>query len=209
MAAEKDYPIPKILNELLKKKGMTEATLVRKAGVASSTVNRLMGGATPDPRISTLEPLARCLDVTIDQLIGRMPLKDLLASFYPILEWDDVTNLKKLNLNDWPHWEATKLNVGSQAFGLIINSKTLIEPFSYNSLITIDPSAAVSDGDYIIIHQLDTNMVDLKRFIIDGNKQEWLYPLHSIMHQSIPIEKSELHKIIGVVIRVVKNIKDL
>jgi transcriptional regulator with XRE-family HTH domain len=58
----------------MSKKGITSAALARKVGVTQPVIFRLMKGETENPHILTLKPLADFFTVSIEQLLGIVPL---------------------------------------------------------------------------------------------------------------------------------------
>lgn len=65
-------PISAVLRVLMN--GMSESELSRKTKIPKTTINRLLSGQTPDPRISTVAALAKYFNISIEQLIGEKPL---------------------------------------------------------------------------------------------------------------------------------------
>ena len=51
--------------------GLSQAALARRIGVSSTTMNKIEGGNTPDPRASRITAMADALDVSADYLLGR------------------------------------------------------------------------------------------------------------------------------------------
>jgi transcriptional regulator with XRE-family HTH domain len=45
--------------------------LAASAGISVPTLYRIVGGQTPDPKVSTLKAIADALDVTVDRLIRK------------------------------------------------------------------------------------------------------------------------------------------
>jgi len=58
--------------------GMSEAKLAKAVSVPKATINRIISGRTPDPRAGTLLPIAQYFGVTLEQLLGIVPLPDSL-----------------------------------------------------------------------------------------------------------------------------------
>ena len=50
--------------------GYTNETLSEKSGISVGTLNKLLSGATTDPKLSTLLALAETFHCTIDELLG-------------------------------------------------------------------------------------------------------------------------------------------
>jgi len=51
--------------------GLSQAALARRIGVSTTTMNKIEGGDTPDPRASRISAMADALDVSADYLLGR------------------------------------------------------------------------------------------------------------------------------------------
>lgn len=56
------------LNELRKKKGLTNQQIADVCNLPLSTVTKVMSGETKDPTLTTLKAIADALDVTLDYL---------------------------------------------------------------------------------------------------------------------------------------------
>lgn len=58
------------IKKIKKDKGFTNESLSEKSGISLGTLNKLLCGATSDPKLSTLLALAKALDCSLDMLIG-------------------------------------------------------------------------------------------------------------------------------------------
>lgn len=58
------------IKRLKKEKGFTNESLSERSGISIGTLNKLLSGATTDPKLSTLLPLADALNCSLDELIG-------------------------------------------------------------------------------------------------------------------------------------------
>lgn len=58
------------IQEALEERGLTQADLCRLTGLSSSKVSQVVNGATQDPRLSTIAPIADALDLSLDDLAG-------------------------------------------------------------------------------------------------------------------------------------------
>lgn len=56
---------------------ISSAELARKTGVAQPVVYRLMTGVTENPQILTIKPIANFFGVSIEQLLGMIPLNNM------------------------------------------------------------------------------------------------------------------------------------
>ncbi len=53
-----------------KELNLTNEALSERSGISQGTLNKLLAGATTDPKLSTLLPLASALGCTLDELLG-------------------------------------------------------------------------------------------------------------------------------------------
>lgn len=201
-----EFKIRQVLSELMEKQSISEAELARRTRVPPATINRLMAGATPDPRLSTMRPLAHYFEVSIDQLIGDEALTALRLtekfSILPIIPWEEVPRsedfIASLNFDNWQEWETTSAKVSQSAFSLVVKQHTLGIPFTFGTLLIVEPNTTPKDGDYVIVHHLQNESTSLKRLVIDG-KDKWLNaPNENI--QSILM--NEDYRICGIIVRV-------
>ena len=58
------------IKKIKKNKGFTNESLSEKSGISIGTLNKLLCGATSDPKLSTLLSLSDALDCSLDALIG-------------------------------------------------------------------------------------------------------------------------------------------
>jgi len=65
-----------VLSYLMSRQGIKSAELARKTGVGQPVIHRLMTGATDNPQISTIKPIADFFGVSLDQLVGLVSLNN-------------------------------------------------------------------------------------------------------------------------------------
>ncbi len=61
--------IAKNIKKYRQKKGISQDKLSKLAGIALYTVTKIESGATPDPRIETMQKIANALSVGVDDLL--------------------------------------------------------------------------------------------------------------------------------------------
>ena len=61
---------PEKLKTLMKQQNLTMYRLAKLSGLPESSVNRLVWGQTPDPRVSSLKKIADALGVKVDDLLS-------------------------------------------------------------------------------------------------------------------------------------------
>jgi len=62
-------PIADNLKKYRKKKSVSQDKLSKLADVTYNTIIKLESGATKNPRVETLRPIAKALDVSVDELL--------------------------------------------------------------------------------------------------------------------------------------------
>lgn len=158
--------------------------LSRHTFVPMPTISRLRNNPKSNPTISSLEPIAKFFDITIDQLIGKSELpKDRLSSSHvsstytytkvPIINWSDIDNyLEQNNTNNIKaiSWVSSDRELNNSSFGLIINSISFGILFRKNSLIIIEPSKELVEGDHILIKTKINNFPSIRTVIYDNDK---------------------------------------
>lgn len=58
------------LKELKKRSGKTSAQIAEETKIPESTIKRIFGGSTDDPRISTIRQIVICLGGSLDQVLA-------------------------------------------------------------------------------------------------------------------------------------------
>lgn len=79
-----------VLSFLMDKGEIKSAELARKTGIAQPVISRLMTGITSNPQILTIKPIADFFDVTLEQLLGILPL-DVKKDFNNV-QLQDLSN---------------------------------------------------------------------------------------------------------------------
>lgn len=155
---------------------VTAEQLSKDLNLSISTVNRLVSGAATDPRLSSLKPFAKYFNVSIEELIGDVPLSSGHGASrfnflrVPLLYWEQVKNyakeVKSRNPSNWDRWSITTEQVSTGSYALSIKQTTLPPPFYPNATIIVDPSKQPVDGDYVIINS--EGNPEISRFYLKG-----------------------------------------
>lgn len=79
------------IKRIKKEKKLTNDSLSELSGISLGTLNKLLSGATEDPKLSTLTSLARALGISLDEMLGestasRFTLNDDLTKKYNALD---------------------------------------------------------------------------------------------------------------------------
>ncbi|MBN1617741.1 helix-turn-helix transcriptional regulator [Candidatus Dojkabacteria bacterium] len=71
---EKSQHIGEIIQELRKKKDMTQEELAQKSGVSYTTLIKIERGSVQNPTVKTIKRIADALDASVDLLLGKINL---------------------------------------------------------------------------------------------------------------------------------------
>ncbi|MFA5287480.1 MAG: helix-turn-helix transcriptional regulator [Candidatus Omnitrophota bacterium] len=63
------------IRKLRLKKGLTQEKLSRLADIANATLVKIESGAAKEPTITTVTKIASALNISIDELVGRIKNK--------------------------------------------------------------------------------------------------------------------------------------
>jgi transcriptional regulator with XRE-family HTH domain len=155
-----------VLRYLMKDIGdISEGELFRRTGVPQPTIHRILSGATPNPRMDSLEPLAEFFNVTPDQMLGRIPLpKDRIPGTFvaltetknivPLLHWSEIVYWPKILKNpDFKtdrNWITSESKIKGAAFALKIMSTDYLPEFRNGTIIIVDSNRTPKQGDFAL-----------------------------------------------------------
>lgn len=69
------------INEYKKKMGLTTEDLSRLSGVPIGTLNKILSGATKDPKLETLKSIARVLNLSLNDFDDSNQIHTIAAHF--------------------------------------------------------------------------------------------------------------------------------
>lgn len=197
--------VRKILISLLESRNINEAELSRRTGISTATVNRLITGATPDMRISTLRAIADFFNISLDQLTGTKPLLsesiDKKVIKFPLIPWDKAGEwqelIKDYTPENWSYWTTVSSEINKPYYGLTMLQQGFPLPFVQNAVLIIDPYMSPKDNQYVIVHCLKKGAVVIKKILFEGD-EAWLISLR----KNIPAIPYKGFRFCGVVVQV-------
>lgn len=157
------------LNMLLKKEGLSSDDLSRLIGIPSTTIKRMRSGDA-NPTLNNLLPIAEYFSITLNQLISGDPfLKDFKASSLPLFSWEDCCNYNSIDYENVYSRILTERTVSKKAFALPIKEDEQ-EFFPENSILIVEPEVEPKNGDYVIIGNVKQNIAVIRKYIIEIEK---------------------------------------
>jgi SOS-response transcriptional repressor LexA len=171
---------------------LTEAKLAKELDMPQATLNRLIGGYSPNPTVSTLMPIAKYFGVSLDQLLGietipdsaldemQLGFKRTQFKKIPLIKINEAHSwphfIKSLSQSNWADWAMTDQEVSDMAYALKIESNSLPMPYLFHSTHIVDPQADFNDGDVVIMYSNHNRTTQIKKIYVEGS-QKWLLSL--------------------------------
>lgn len=193
------------LKNLLQKMNLSESELARQTGVCQPVIHRMASGETDNPKIETLRPIAKFFQITLDQLVGDVPLSPHqpifhvehetynlpLISFKEIVEWPD----KKLHVTGT--YLQTDIQTSPFAYAIRLKDSTMYPMFPDGTILIIEPNQEYKHLDFVIAHLKKQSQPIFKQLLIDGQEKY----LKSISPDYPPVKLGKNDRILGVMLQ--------
>lgn len=196
-----------ILKRLIAQQEITISQLARSTGILQPVLHRMTTGDTNNPRIDTLLPLANYFNISIEQLIGQVPLSQKnISRHFPLIKWDKLTLSKKRTDDTTVYFQSEK-NVSADAFFLYVKDSTMTPLFNEDALLLIDPSIKPKNKDYVIVSVENQREPMLRQLWLNGS-EAYLKPLNPLF-KTIFLDQKRRHRFLGVVIDMLTTLRHL
>ena len=172
-----------VLTALMDECDIDHIRLSQQTGVPASTISRMRTHQEANPTISSLMPISKFFQISINQLLGEDPLPitripgtfnktSFTSSRLPIITWANLEYWAEHGEHSFkPHltsWISTEKDVSDTSFALIIPSNSLGITFQKGSLAITDPQQKPQDGDFVLFQAGGKNPILLRQVIKDG-----------------------------------------
>ena len=182
--------------------------LHRQTGVPTSTIQRMCVEEKPNPTISTLKPIAKFFNITLNQLIGDSPLPNdarIGMTFQKQETWHNIPVITWQEAIKWPNGDidilskpivSTDINTNENMFALEIPNNDWVG-FRKGTILIVDPKSSPLDRGFVIAYKKGLDKATIKKHLIyDG--EVYLEPLNKIFKT---VELSNDFLIIGTVVQ--------
>lgn len=172
--------LSKILQELIRKKGLSISDLARRTNLPQPTIYRVAQGEHQRPHKKTLQILSEFFNVTIDQLIGLEPLEGFeickSISKIPILDCKQILKWPSIKFTNVEYviYEKT---ICASAFALKMPDKSMEPLITKDTLLIIDPDKKPQYRNLIIVKLCNFEEVIVRQLIKDANNY-YIRPLN-------------------------------
>ena len=200
------------LEQLMRIHGnLSVSDLARATNLPQPTLHHILSGSTKKPRKNALEGLANFFSVSIQQLIGKDPLPniipeaikdDLRLRTIPIIQWDVLKNWPQASTTNG-HLKEVLLDreVADNSFALVLQDSSMEPLFQKNSLLIFDLGKTPIDRDFVIAHLGRDDTILFNRLFNDNNENYIKQNLEDGDAKLIKLD-SNTDRIIGTLIEV-------
>jgi SOS-response transcriptional repressor LexA len=188
--AKKYTQLSNILKRLLFKKDMKPVDLARELNIPQPTIHRLVTGKSTRPYKSSLEPIAKYFDVTVDQLIGEDPMlidwqtpeenkntvQNVVIKTVPVIHWHGFSDLNAARKNA-KKFVAITGNISDDCFAVLMYDHSMEPAFPKGTILIFDPQKKSSDRSYVLV-KLDNKETPIFRQLLVDIDHQYLKPLN-------------------------------
>ncbi len=205
--------LSQILKRLMFEKQIRATELARKIGMHQPTVHRIAEGTIKQPHESSLVPIAKFFNVSIEQLRGETPINWLdvhgvlkegpeTISAVPVLNWEEAEenpqNLHKTNTRRKSI--IIDKHIGINAFALIMKDSSMYPLFPKGTLLIVDPDKEAKDRSFIIIKIKNQQQIIFRQLFIDAH-QRYIKPLSPDLNQFKMLAVNNNDRICGILVQ--------
>ena len=193
------------LNMLIAAHRTSASEIARATGIPPTTIKRYRSNRNSNPTLLSLIPLANYFSTTIGQLLGEEKLTSIPSELMPVplLNWSEIFYF----LND-PFFQPmnsifTELGMSKKAFSVKITTDEF-PTLPVNTYLFVEPDLIFHSGDLVVIINIKTNLVALKKIIIEDE----IYYLQSLVPGILPVKLNKDQEITGVVVQFKNNLRN-
>lgn len=159
----------------LKKRGLSVNAIAVKSGVPQPSVRRIVSGETPNPKIETIEKIAKALGMSAGQLFGVCESFGEGFHTLPLVAWDMVPKFKtmvRLDEDFFKEYPRYACPVKIPKFSCCIEVKGPgYEPlFKDKDILFLDCDTMPVDGDTCFLYFQDSQKTELRKMVCTSDK---------------------------------------
>ena len=189
--AKKYLQLGTTLKRLLFEKNMKPIDLARELDLPQPTIHRLVTGKSTRPYKSSLEPIAKYFNMSVDQLIGDEPLlaewkpetvnnnqqlQTIVIKPVPLLPWTALNDLVTARQQAKKQLAITG-NISDECFALLMNEHAMEPLFAKGTILIFDPHKKPADRSYVLVKLVNKEQFIFRQLLVDVD-QQYLKPLN-------------------------------
>lgn len=158
------------IKRLLEKKGLKPADLARLSGIHQARISQILNNVNLNPRMPTMQKIARALNISVDELIGEIPSPRVRP--LPIISKAVASPEGAYYTDqDFPagagedYYEVDDPN----AFVIRVEGSSMEPTIREADLIVITPSKTPKNGEIALVRLAASGKTFLKRVDIHGD----------------------------------------
>ncbi len=192
----------------------TQTALAKKAGVAQSTIGRILRGEV-NPQSGNLERIAKAFGMSLATLTelgqegepgaestGALESAEKSARV-ALISWAQAGSFASMLENHQPEegeeWMPRPKHSGTRTFALRVRGESMEPGYQHDDIIFVDPDVAPEHGKDVVVRLDERNEIVFKRLVVEG-KLQYLKPANPHWPQKIIEIAAPGARIIGVVI---------
>lgn len=206
--------ISEVLSHLMFLKKVRTAELARRINIPQPTVHRIVSGTSPNPHMSSLIPIAKFFEISVEQLKGDdnipwLKTDHAVRLFRP--EWHEVPHL---SLEQAPMWSQvmgdkdkhnlptmfTDAVLSDNSFAITMPDSSMTPQFMQHATLFIDPNITPSDRHFVLIQMHNQPLALFRQMLVDGYNR-YIKPLNTDLDNFPMMQVSEKDQILGVLVQ--------
>lgn len=167
--------ISDVLQDLLILHEINVTELSRRINVSQPTIQRIVSGAYKQPRNTTLEPIARYFEISINQLRGIEPIpflrlgKEKIIKNLPLFHYHDLQSWPIIQ-NNSNHCVVSNMNLSEEAFAMYMPDSSMEPVMPKGSILLIDPDKLPQHGSYVALKLKNFSGIIIRQLVTDTTK---------------------------------------
>ncbi len=143
------------INEYKKRIGLTTEELSKLSGVPVGTLNKILSGATKDPKLETLKAIARVLGLTLNDF-DDIPYSSTIAAHF---DGDEYTEDELKEIQNYAEFIKCKRNETKQSKLSQLPDRSYLEPDAAHERTDIPKESRTNE-----LQQMEDDIMDEKNF---------------------------------------------
>lgn len=208
--------ISEVLKYLMFVRDMRVSDLAREAKVPQQTLQRIVAGLSPNPHMSTLQPLADYFNLTVDQLRGAADIPGLFSSRQakgspwhelPLLTWDEASVYEQIDYGNLVGKERvlTEAKVSDRAYVLKMEDSSMEPIYPVGTVLIVDPEQELQDRRYIIV-RIKGEARSIIRWVTTDGRDYYLRLLNPELSAAGITKLTPEDKICGIVVQAKRDL---
>lgn len=161
--------LSKKLKKILFEKEITPTQLAKSVSMSVPTIHRIVTGKVQKPHLSSIEDIAKYLEISVEELLDEDDLKKEIkvhknVYHIPLLSWEiDLLNSQDIK----SEYTILATNVSEKSFALEMLDYSMEPAVEKGSILIFDPTIKVHDRNYALVKLSNPGTFVLRQILID------------------------------------------